>query len=226
MLLPTTSLAGPKVMTMGRERPSDEDLDAQDREVLDAGQALRDSASNPAPDQDVRQILGEVTNAAMMLPFDHPVRVVLTAAAMKGLESESQRTFDDEHDGSVLRAMSVGDVAYFRKRVAEWREMPITGHGLYARYQDAQTLLADAESLLHSLRDSASNDALAALRRLDSIANEGPTDDELSGWKRDAARYPSIHSGAVLLLAAMLQNVRSEARRVLASYPTPEGNDE
>lgn len=46
------------------------------------------------------------------------------------------------------RPAATKDAAYFRKRVDEWREMPILGHGLWARYQNAHSLLDDALRLL------------------------------------------------------------------------------
>jgi hypothetical protein len=67
-------------------------------------QILAVPAAADAVDTRVQQLLGEVTNAAMGLPFDHPVRVVLTRYAVASLNdaAESGRTFDDEHDGSDL----------------------------------------------------------------------------------------------------------------------------
>lgn len=44
--------------------------------------------------------------------------------------------------------MASDETALLRRRVEDWMEAPILGHGLYARYQDARDLIRDLWSVI------------------------------------------------------------------------------
>lgn len=65
------------------------------------------------------------------------------------------------------------------RRIEDWRGMSIVGHGLYARYQDAQSLLAEQSDLCRRLlgENQQLRDALAAV-----VENADPAYTALGDW--------------------------------------------